>query len=376
EPTAEPTAAPTVTPDPTATPEPPAAPTATPEPAEGTYVLVTDLNEITSGDYVVYGVRESYTGAMGNTVASGRVAAVPVTLSGNTVVDPEAAVIWHFEEQSDGSFTLYNAAAGKYLKVAGSNTSGMSLTDTAEYGFTVEESTGSANTWFIRTTESNHRVFCIYTNSFRTYDPANFYYDTYLYKFVSGEQPVCHTVNFYDWDGTLLSTQQVEDGAAAAAPADPSREGYTFMGWSVVFSNVTGDLDVYATYSINTYTVTFKDWDGTVLKTQTVNYGGAATAPADPTREGYTFIGWDKAFNNVTSNLVVNALYEENAQPGGLLGDVNCDGYITSADISALFAYIMNAGSLTDQGVLNADLNGDGVITSADVTVLAQLIFG
>ncbi|MBO6061096.1 MAG: dockerin type I repeat-containing protein, partial [Clostridia bacterium] len=62
--------------------------------------------------------------------------------------------------------------------------------------------------------------------------------------------------------------------------------------------------------------------------------------------------------------------------PTVLLGDVNCDGYITSADISALFAYIMNAGSLTDQGVLNADLNGDGVITSADVTVLAQLIFG
>ena len=59
------------------------------------------------------------------------------------------------------------------------------------------------------------------------------------------------------------------------------------------------------------YTVTFKDWNGDTLKTQTVNAGGAATAPADPVRDGYTFIGWDTAFDNVTGNLVVTAQYEE-----------------------------------------------------------------
>ena len=59
-----------------------------------------------------------------------------------------------------------------------------------------------------------------------------------------------------------------------------------------------------------TYTVTFKDHDGTVLKTETVEEGKAATAPTAPTREGYTFIGWDKAFANVTSDLVVTAKYD------------------------------------------------------------------
>ena len=44
-----------------------------------------------------------------------------------------------------------------------------------------------------------------------------------------------------------------------------------------------------------------------MLKTQTVNYGGAATAPANPTREGYTFTGWDVDFSNVQSDLVVTA---------------------------------------------------------------------
>ena len=57
------------------------------------------------------------------------------------------------------------------------------------------------------------------------------------------------------------------------------------------------------------YTVTFKDWDSTVLKTEQVEKGKAATAPADPTREHYQFAGWDKSFSSVTSNLVVTATY-------------------------------------------------------------------
>ena len=60
------------------------------------------------------------------------------------------------------------------------------------------------------------------------------------------------------------------------------------------------------------YTVTFKDWNGQILKTQTVTKGASATAPPNPTRDGYTFIGWDKGFTNITSNLEVIAQYEKN----------------------------------------------------------------
>ncbi len=61
--------------------------------------------------------------------------------------------------------------------------------------------------------------------------------------------------------------------------------------------------------TVQTYTVTFQDYDGTVLKTQTVQRGKAAEPPADPTREEYIFNGWDKAYDNVTSDLVVTATY-------------------------------------------------------------------
>lgn len=59
------------------------------------------------------------------------------------------------------------------------------------------------------------------------------------------------------------------------------------------------------------FTVTFMDWDGTVLKTETVEEGQSATAPADPARPGYTFIGWDTAYSKVLSNLTVTAQYNQ-----------------------------------------------------------------
>ena len=60
-----------------------------------------------------------------------------------------------------------------------------------------------------------------------------------------------------------------------------------------------------------TYTVTFKDWDGTVLKTQTIEEGSSATPPSNPTRDGYVFTGWDKSYSNITANTVVIDLYTE-----------------------------------------------------------------
>ena len=166
-----------------------------------------------------------------------------------------------------------------------------------------------------------------------------------------------YTVTFKDWDGNVLKTQEVQYGGDAEAPADPTRTGYTFTGWDKAFTNVTADLVVTAQYEINTYTVTFKDWDGTVLKTQEVQYGGDAEAPADPTRTGYTFTGWDKAFTNITADLVVTAQYE-------MLGDVDGDGNVSMADALTILRMAMDILPVENQQI--ADVDGDGFITSMD----------
>ena len=124
----------------------------------------------------------------------------------------------------------------------------------------------------------------------------------------------------------------------------------------------------------DTHTVTFVDWDGTVIDVQTVEDGASAAAPADPVREGYTFIGWDTDFTNVHEDLIVTALYEEN-QPEPLPGDADCNGVVDMRDVTFLNAYLINCGSMSAQGLINANVNG-GELDAYDSTLIAMLALG
>lgn len=119
------------------------------------------------------------------------------------------------------------------------------------------------------------------------------------------------TVTFKDGE-KVLETQTVEYEAAATAP-DTARlsppEGMHFAKWDKDFSKVTEDIEVSAVYELNVYTVTFKNGE-TTLKTEMVKHGFAATAPNVYDTATKKFVGWDKSFDNVTSDLIVNAKFE------------------------------------------------------------------
>jgi len=117
-----------------------------------------------------------------------------------------------------------------------------------------------------------------------------------------------YVVTFCDYDGTVLSRVNVAYGTAAIAPGDPEREGYRFDGWDKTFSNITGELTVKATY-VQQFTVEFLDYDNSVIDTQLVDYNGKATAPENPTRNNYRFTGWNTSFSNVVHDLTVKAEY-------------------------------------------------------------------
>lgn len=120
-----------------------------------------------------------------------------------------------------------------------------------------------------------------------------------------------YTVTFMDGE-KVLETQTVEYEAAATAP-DTARlsppEGMHFAEWDKDFSKVTEDIEVSAVYELNEYTVTFKNGE-TMIKNERVKHGFAATAPNVFDTPTEKFVGWDKPFDNVTSDLIVNAKFE------------------------------------------------------------------
>lgn len=123
-----------------------------------------------------------------------------------------------------------------------------------------------------------------------------------------------YTVTFMDGEKVLRAYTNVPHGDTVTAPEVPEKDGKTFSKWDKDFSKVTSDLTINAVYDVDTFTVTFKD-GGKVLETQTVEYEAAATAP-DIARlsppEGMHFAKWDKDFSKVTENIEVSAVYELN----------------------------------------------------------------
>ena len=99
----------------------------------------------------------------------------------------------------------------------------------------------------------------------------------------------------------------------------PERTGYNFLGWYIgeganeakfdADDRVSHNMTLTAKWGIKTSTVTFLDYYEDVISTETVNWGEAATAPVPPTVTGYYFLKWDKAYDNITANTTVKALY-------------------------------------------------------------------
>lgn len=122
------------------------------------------------------------------------------------------------------------------------------------------------------------------------------------------------TVNYYNTDGTILSTQTVNKGDSAIIPDTiPEQVGYTFTGWSESNTAIKENLDIFPVMQINTYNVVFIDWEHQTYEMKQFNYGDALEGPAVPDTEDKYFAGWDIAAEGttlVTENMVACAQFE------------------------------------------------------------------
>ena len=105
-----------------------------------------------------------------------------------------------------------------------------------------------------------------------------------------------YTITFANTGDTVIAPITQDYGTAVTPPADPTKTGYTFAGWDkeIPATMPAENMTITAKWTINQYTITFDADGGSAVAPITQDYGTAVTAPADPTKPGYIFVGWDK----------------------------------------------------------------------------------
>ena len=130
-----------------------------------------------------------------------------------------------------------------------------------------------------------------------------------------------YTITFDTAGGSEIAPITQDYGTVITAPEAPTREGYTFIGWDkeIPTTMPAENMTVTAQWEINQYTITFDTNGGSEIAPITQDYGTVITAPEAPEREGYTFIGWDKAIPETmpAENITLKAQWKDSEKPTG-----------------------------------------------------------
>ena len=165
-------------------------------------------------------------------------------------------------------------------------------------------------------------------------------------------------------------------GVGATLPTDVTRTGYTFKGWydnesltgspvTAIGNTETGNKEYWAKWEINQYTITVKPENGKADITITQDYGTPITAPADPTREGYTFIGWDREIPTTmpAENITLKAKWKDIEKPTGeiIIGTNKWHSFLDKLTLGLFFKD-------TQEVTINASDNSGMVFVSYLIT--------
>lgn len=187
----------------------------------------------------------------------------------------------------------------------------------------------------------------------------------------------------YDWCITNPAP-----GSAMWIAGNGRADNYEFeAGYSYVFEvyfNIYSDdvrqsseyMGFYNPNPADTFSVTFVNYDDTLIAVYETLPGEDAIAPSDPVHpDGYEFIGWDTDFTNVQSDLTVKALFNEIESPYDI-GDVNMDNVVNTGDAALVLRYAVELATLSDEQLTLADYNADGKVDTGDAAGILRFAVG
>ena len=191
-----------------------------------------------------------------------------------------------------------------------------------------------------------------------------------------------YTITFDTAGGSEIAPIIQDYDTAITVPADPTREGYTFIGWDreIPETMPAENITLKARWEINQYTITFDTAGGSEIAPITQDYGMQITTPEAPTREGYTFIGWDREIPTTmpAENMTVTAQWKDSEKPTGeiIIGTNKWQDFVNNLTFGLFFKD-------TQEVTINAADNSGTVFVSYLVTdrdlseaELQALVFG
>ena len=230
-------------------------------------------------------------------------------LAGNAADGSDATEISD-ETYKDKTYLRFEARTYRVIFAPGNDGTGSSTTIIKDYDTTVT----LPGALFTRTgyTQTGWRN----ADGTKTYPLGGTYTENAGITLYPVWTPNRYTITFDTAGGSDIAPITQDYGTAIVAPADPTREGYTFIGWdkAIPATMPAENVTITAKWKVNSYTITFDTAGGSAVAPITQNYGTAITAPTNPTREGYTFIGWDKAIPTTmpAENVTVTAKWKVN----------------------------------------------------------------
>ena len=327
-----------------------------------------DCNEGSGGDYLYEGYKSSctsvstnslrsaynnsanyvnssnYTSTSRNVLANARSAALTIM----NALDGNGGVSSYTQSQIDDATSTINSALAALQTTLTFNGNGGSVNGSASNNITVGTSSSYNYTATQTATRTGYTFKGWSTSTSATSGSqtlAACFSKTYYAAWLINSSNLKVDPNGGTWNSSTSASTITKNYGTNYTVANPTRTGYTFSGWSTALTNGTfnssskvftfgalsGTTDTLtANWNINTYTATFKDYDGTVLYTTTIPYGTtpvySASTPTRATDDNYhyTFSGWSTTPAPITANITYTAVYTQtphnyngNAQDNG-----------------------------------------------------------